>query len=128
MAEMGVTTMRVIQHIWAFPVSLIGLFLGLFYGPTHSFIQHGVLYRPCKRLFPKKVQGQTWGEVVYYLPDYASDVLLCHEMVHVKQCRLLGPLMLVLYPLASLWAALQGKDCYRGNWFEKRAYEQSRRQ
>jgi hypothetical protein len=46
------------------------------------------------------------------------DRLLEHEARHVRQCEVFGPLMIILYPMASLWAWVRGKGFYEGNAFE----------
>jgi hypothetical protein len=44
-----------------------------------------------------------------------------HERVHVAQFERYGALMLLLYPGASLWAALRGRRGYWDNPFEREA-------
>ena len=46
-----------------------------------------------------------------------------HERIHVRQWERWGPLFAVAYPVASLVAWLRGTDAYRGNRFEREAFE-----
>ncbi len=47
--------------------------------------------------------------------------LRCHEQVHVRQYERFGVLMLLLYPLAGVWALLRGRRAYWDNPFERQA-------
>ena len=48
-----------------------------------------------------------------------------HEHVHVRQYEQWGPFFLPAYAASSLWQLACGRRCYRDNWFERQAYEQS---
>lgn len=117
--------LRFISYIWALPNTLLGLILFFFiYGPKSLKWNKGVLEGTCKRMIPwwTNVVGQTWGWlVVYRSTPYLG--LENHERQHVVQGMVLGPLFLVIYPIASLIALIQGKNGYRDNWFEKNADE-----
>ena len=51
----------------------------------------------------------------------ALEATRAHERVHVRQCELWGPFFLPAYFLASLWAVVNGRGAYHGNYFEQQA-------
>jgi hypothetical protein len=63
----------------------------------------------------------TLGHVI--LATHADELARhhVHERVHVAQYERYGALMLLLYPGASLWAALRGRRGYWDNAFEREA-------
>ncbi|NDP49327.1 MAG: hypothetical protein GZ085_13265, partial [Sulfuriferula multivorans] len=63
----------------------------------------------------------TLGHVVVGLSQEALDATRIHERVHVRQFERWGVLLLVLYPLAGLYAWLRGGCPYRDNVFEQEA-------
>ena len=86
--------LKFLGFLWALPVTCLGLLVLL----------------ACGTYKVKK-----WENGVLVFDD---NTLLVHEQAHVYQCYVLGPFMLVLYPLASLigWV-LYGKP-YQNNYFE----------
>lgn len=62
----------------------------------------------------------TLGHVVLSV-DEIDERTLAHELVHVRQFERWGPLLTILYPLASLGALLRGQHHYRDNLFEVQA-------
>lgn len=50
--------------------------------------------------------------------DRIDDATFEHELVHVRQYELWGPLFVPIYLIASLWAGLRGGNAYRDNRFE----------
>jgi len=65
--------------------------------------------------------GITLGTIVLFRDLKDADLrssLVQHEMEHVRQCKILGPFVLVLYPLASFLSWLLYNKLYRGNWYE----------
>ena len=64
----------------------------------------------------------TLGHVVLGRSLGALDDTRAHERVHVRQCERWGPLFLPAYGLASLAAALRGRNAYLDNRFEREAY------
>jgi len=64
----------------------------------------------------------TLGDVVLYADQSLPLILRAHEMVHVRQGRLWGPLFLPAYGLESLWQWLRTGEGYRNNRFERAAY------
>ena len=70
----------------------------------------------------------TLGEVVLYAGREMVPLLHDHEMVHVRQGRLWGPLFLPAYVLESAWQQLRTGDGYRRNRFEIAAYGQEKKE
>ncbi|WP_249660959.1 signal peptide prediction [Variovorax sp. PCZ-1] len=64
----------------------------------------------------------TLGHVIFALRAEDLQRWHAHERVHVKQFERWGALLLLAYPLASLWAWLKGEDAYLANCFEQEAY------
>jgi hypothetical protein len=63
----------------------------------------------------------TFGHVVLSVDEPISERTLEHELVHVRQYEVLGPLFLPLYLLSSLFALVTARHPYRDNVFERRA-------
>jgi hypothetical protein len=59
----------------------------------------------------------TFGHVILCV-DRIDDLTLEHELVHVRQYELWGPLFVPAYLIASLWAGMRGGSAYRDNTFE----------
>lgn len=104
-------------RIWALPGTVLGLLLGLC---TLSLPRRrgGVLAFESARGFGALHRRMgfaaiTLGHVVIANRPL-SEPLWNHELVHVRQWELLGPVMLVAYPLASVRG-------YRRNPFEAAA-------
>jgi hypothetical protein len=80
-------------------------------------------------LWPKRIVAVTLGSVIlvrdikqiHNPSGTALTVLFQHEKEHVRQCFILGPFVLVLYPVASFLAWLLYRKLYRGNYFEYEA-------
>jgi hypothetical protein len=74
--------------------------------------------------WPRKVgwkyRAITFGHVVLAVDELDEETML-HELAHVRQYELVGPLYGPLYLLASLWAIVRGRHYYRDNWFEVQA-------
>lgn len=108
-------------YLWALPGTLVGLLLAAS-AAARPAVRDGVLdvcgVRGFCALHRRLGFGAiTLGHVVIRnrSPEQAAappdPALWAHEMVHVRQWEMLGPLMLVLYPLASVAG-------YRRNPFE----------
>ena len=108
---------RALAYVWALPGTAIGLLLGattfsrprvrdgvLAFGSARGF---GALHRRAG------FAAITFGHVVIANRPL-DEPLWAHELVHVRQWELLGPLMLIAYPLASVRG-------YRRNPFEAAA-------
>ena len=108
---------RALAYLWALPGTLVGLVVGattlraprvrdrvLAFESARGF---GALHRRMGFV------AITFGHVVIANRPL-DDRLWAHELVHVRQWELLGPLMLLAYPLASVRG-------YRRNPFEAAA-------
>ena len=92
--------------IWAAPLHLLALLLLPFYGPSAVLARGGKLEIRVARAVGNP-GGQTLGQVTFYLRE-PYPALRAHEDRHTVQAQVLGPLMLVLYPLGCVWGALAG--------------------
>ena len=104
----------ILLYVWTFPGTLIGLALGATMR-TRPYVRDGVIVFEGARGFAALhrrmgFRAITLGHVIIMNgpPEYP---LWAHELVHVRQWELLGPLMLLAYPLASIAG-------YRRNPFE----------
>jgi hypothetical protein len=124
--------LRVAMYLWVMPVTLIGLLIVLIARSSGGVQQRvdGVLEAaggwPARVLrhgfpFSGSVAAITLGHVVVGVSLAALDATRAHERVHVRQFERWGLLMLVLYPLAGLIAALRGGNPYIDNVFEREA-------
>lgn len=113
--------LRLPLYLWALPGTVVGLLLALA-SAARPVARDGVLdacgARGFAALHRKMGFGAiTLGHVVVRSrlrgasAALADPRLWAHEMVHVRQWEVLGPLMLVLYPLLSVAG-------YRRNPFE----------
>lgn len=112
---------RFLQYIWAAPVSLLGLLLAVVWRGSPLWHKGVLEVYVGQAMWPRWAGGITLGWVILYRNVMPSDKLQIHEREHVRQCMVLGPLSLLLYPLASLCAWVSGGDYYRDNAFEVRA-------
>ena len=124
--------MKLLRLIWASPCSLVGLVLGtavVAFGGSARRVDRTVEFA----LFEADVPQQsalarspfvaiTFGHVIVGLSHSGLAQVRGHELVHVQQYELLGPLFLLAYPCSSLLAALRGGCPYRDNHFEIQAY------
>jgi hypothetical protein len=69
--------------------------------------------------------AMTLGHVVIARDQSLLDLTREHERVHVRQVERWGPLFVPLYLAMSGVALLRGQDPYRGNPFEREAFERS---
>ena len=66
--------------------------------------------------------GITFGHIVFVL-DPNNRTVIKHELIHVFQNQIFGPLFFPIYGIASLIAWLwPGKHYYRDNFLERWAY------
>ena len=110
--------MRALKLIWASPASLVGLLLAPFF--RRRRVQHGVLL--CEGAsWPRRLGWRysaiTFGHVVLSVDDLPEETLR-HELVHVRQYERWGPLFILVYPGASMFAVARGGHHYRDNHFE----------
>jgi hypothetical protein len=126
---------KLLGYAWASPNSLIGLVIGgtmILLGASTRRVD-GVLEVAGGLvgtfLGPKRIalpwRAITLGHVILGIDAAALDDSRAHEHVHVRQYEQWGPLFLPAYVASSLWQLACGRRCYRDNWFERQAYEQS---
>ncbi len=122
--------LRAIGHLWAAPLTVAGLVVAGLGGGRPVRIHDGAIDVVAPRSGPLAlffraagVNAYTWGATIVYRDRtlLGEPPLLAHERAHVRQCLLLGPLVIAAYPAASLWQLLRGGRAYRDNWFERDA-------
>jgi hypothetical protein len=124
--------LRVAVYLWALPVTLVGMLMALVARGSGGVQQRidGVLEVaggwPARVLlhgfpFSGPVAAITLGHVVVGVSLAALEQTRVHERVHVRQFERWGVLMVVLYPLAGVVAALRGGNPYIDNVFEREA-------
>jgi hypothetical protein len=108
---------RALAYVWALPGTLVGLVVG---ATTISAprVRDGVLAFESARGFGALHRRMGFAAITFGHVVIANrpldDRLWAHELVHVRQWELLGPLMLLAYPLAGIAG-------YRRNPFETAA-------
>ena len=101
--------LKFLGFLWALPVTCLGLLVLLACG-TYKVKkwENGVLVvEPVWMwIWPKQILAVALGSLILVrdVKRFDDNTLLVHEQAHVYQCYVLGPFMLVLYPLASLIA------------------------
>jgi len=121
--------------LWALPVTVLGLAIALIARASGGNVKcvEGVLEVsggwPARALmhgfpFSGAVAAMTLGHVVVGVSDMALTRTRAHERAHVRQFERWGALMLVLYPLAGIWAGMRGLHPYHDNLFEIQARAQ----
>lgn len=124
--------LRVLRYLWPLPVTLLGMLVALIARSSGGKLQrvNGVLESaggwPARVLrhgfpFSGAVAAITLGHVVLGVSLDALKATRAHERAHVRQFERWGVLLLVLYPLAGLFAWLRGGNPYRDNVFEREA-------
>jgi hypothetical protein len=127
--------MRLAAYAWSSPNTLIGLALGVLMGllGARTRIVRGVVEfgggvlgaaaaKPAARI---PFRAITFGHVILGVDEATLDAAREHEHVHVRQYEAWGPLFIPAYVASSLWQLLCGRRCYRDNWFERQAYDES---
>ncbi len=89
----------------------------------HTGVLEVTLYRrrvhACRQWLP--FSAITLGHVVIAVHQADQERYRSHERVHVAQYERWGFLLLLAYPLESLWQLLKGKRPYTDNRFETEA-------
>lgn len=126
-----------LRLLWAAPVTLIGLALGLpmllagaqwSWQGTHAEIAGGHLGTwLCRLQGPDGYRAITLGHLVLGVDGPSLAALRAHESVHVRQCERWGAFFLPAYLLASAWNGLKGRHAYLDNPFEREARILARR-
>ena len=123
---------RAAAYAWAAPDTALGLAAGLvvlclggrvrFVSGTAEF--HGAVVARVLtgRRGSRPYGAVTLGHVVFGASPAWLSRLRDHERVHVSQYERWGLFFLPAYVLSSLWQLARGRDWYRDNRFERRAY------
>lgn len=69
-----------------------------------------------------RLEAITLGHVILARDAASLRRFREHERVHVRQWARWGPLFMIAYPLASVWAWIRRRGAYRGNRFECEAW------
>lgn len=109
---------KLIRYLWTSPWSLLGALLGMTFRDRR--IARGVLL--CEGAgWPRRLgwryRAITFGHVILCV-DRIDDATFAHELVHVRQYEMWGPLFVPVYLIASVLARLRGGHAYRDNRFE----------
>ena len=117
--------MRFVRYVWAAPWTAVGAALGLTFATRR--IHRGVLL--CEgATWPRRLgwryRAITFGHAVLCV-DRIDDATFEHELVHVRQYEMWGPLFVPVYLFASIWARLRGGRAYADNRFEVAARDAS---
>lgn len=116
-----------VGNAWASPVTVCNVLFSLACGATLVRYADGVVELMASNdglqasFFHKyRFAAYTLGTSIVYRDRVlmAKPRLRRHEMRHVLQFRVLGVLMIMLYPLVSLVQLLRGKSAYGDNLFE----------
>lgn len=126
---------QALLYLWAGPGTLIGLTIGLIGLCTgggarrvhHTMEFHGGGIRWALQRTPVQAMAMTLGHIVIGQSKAALDITREHEWVHIRQYERWGPFFLPAYLVWSLGLWLAGRDAYRGNPFEREAFEHDRR-
>ena len=130
------TLLLVLKYLWALPTTMVGLLAAgasLISGGRPRIVRgvieiHGGLAAVFLRFAPFVRGGAsaiTLGHVVLGRDAMALELSRDHERVHVEQCERWGPLFIPAYLIASLIAALRGRNPYLDNPFEREAYDRT---
>lgn len=124
------TILLILGHLWAAPLTLLGYLAASLGGARFVTIaglstdvfanaDRGLVGLFFKR-FPT-VTAYTCGAVVVIRHEPTCPRTMAHELRHVRQFLVLGPVMPVAYAGASLVSMLRGQGWYWGNAFERAA-------
>jgi hypothetical protein len=129
--------LRILCYAWALPTTSVGLLFvpAALVGGKMRWVDgvlelHGgvvAFFLENCTLLPGGASAMTLGHVVLGRDQEALDRTRSHERVHVRQVERWGPFFLPAYVLASLVAAMRGRDAYRENPFEREAFEDDAR-
>jgi hypothetical protein len=120
---------RLLCYLWAAPNTGIGLILS---GLSHCSggqvcLRAGIVecygglanYLLTSRLID--AHALTLGHSIFARDIECLEACRDHELAHVRQYEILGPLFIPAYFGASIWAWMQGRHYYYDNWFERDA-------
>jgi hypothetical protein len=119
--------------IWSSPVGILGALGALLFriaGWSQLRVSDGALEVIARGPLARWLAEKHWAAftlgwtIFYWREEFASHPSIRrHEREHIRQFLRFGLLMLVLYPLAGLNAAVSGGHFYRDNPFEEAARE-----
>ncbi len=118
-----------LAYLWALPTTLLGLAVAGLSAATGGrlSLRAGVL-ESCggwgARLLrspPFRAQAMALGHVIVAVDEARLAGIRSHELAHVRQAELWGPLFLPAYFVAGGWAVARGRHHYHDNWFERDA-------
>jgi hypothetical protein len=127
--------LRIAGVLWASPYTLVGLLVGIMglctggqaqiRGRTVEF--YGGAAEWLLRCLPggQLVMAMTLGHSILGRTAASLDTCRDHELVHVRQYELWGPLFGPAYLLCALIAWIRGKNVWRDNPFERQAYKET---
>jgi len=121
-----------LRYVWALPNTLVGLVFIPFAMQAQGRLRvvDGVVevHAPSIAVFLRDwipidggAAAMTFGHIVIGRDRSSLDATRRHERVHVAQCETWGPAFIPAYLLAGLWALINGKTPYAGNYFECQA-------
>jgi hypothetical protein len=128
--------LRHLAYLWAFPTTLLGLWVTLLtiltggrarwhtgvlevYGGFASFFLRRLVP------LPDGASAMTLGHVVIARDPACHTRSRAHERIHVRQCERWGPFFIPAYLIMCLVMKLRGRQGYLDNPFEREAYENS---
>ncbi len=125
--------MRAVKLLWVAPITLFGALLATMIRVSGGrFERQGTAWEAsggCARrvlwlINPwMQIEAITLGHVILARDATTASRMRSHEQVHVRQYERWGVLFPAAYLIASAAAALRGKCPYRGNAFEREAFE-----
>lgn len=120
----------VLGMIWAAPLTLFGLLVGLpvvlfrghlqlVRGHTIALLARGPIADWILNRHPfGPMNAMALGHVVIAERQGLSSRVLVHELAHVRQASRWGPVFPLAYLASSIWAFMRGRDAYWHNRFE----------
>jgi hypothetical protein len=119
----------VLGHLWAAPLTLLGLLAALVGGGRWLGLNSGVLEFTARtggliswvfRATGTCGASGLWGCVAFYAAEPSAQIRR-HEHVHARQAMALGALWPLAYGACALWALTRGGHAYRDNAMERAA-------
>jgi hypothetical protein len=128
---------RLAAWLWTAPNTLLGLAAGLVLligGARVRAVQGAIEFGGgaigralVDRTPPIRFRAMTLGHVILGASETDLDAARRHEQVHVRQYERWGPFFLPAYLLSGAWQLVNGRRCYRDNYFERQAYDHDAR-
>lgn len=127
---------RATALLWSLPVGLVGVagaFMFALLGWGSLQVVGGTLQVVGRGPLAVWLASHGWaaftlGWTIWFWREEHSEnpTIVAHEQEHVRQYLRLGPLMLLAYPAAGLYAHLRSGRFYQDNLFERAAREAAR--